>query len=291
MLHNDAEPGGSMASTRFTQQAVIITGASSGIGEALALRLADEGAWLGLAARRADRLEAVAEACRQRGGRAIAIPTDVTDEGACRALVEHALAEYGRIDMLVNNAGLSVVAKFSDFHDLGLFRRVMDVNFYGALYCTYYALPHLMESRGRLVNVSSLGGKLAIPYNSCYVASKFALGGLSDSLRLELADAGVSVTVICPYWVVTEFHEHYLDRDGRPKGPAGRKLYTKRTMTADQCARVTLEAARRRKRQVLMGLGQPGVWLQALAPGLADRVIEATFMRSLHRRSQPCPSA
>jgi short-subunit dehydrogenase len=280
-----------MASTRFTQQAVIVTGASSGIGEALALRLADEGAWLGLAARRADRLEAVADACRQRGGRAIAVPTDVTDEQACRALVERTLREYGRLDMLVNNAGLSVVAKVGDMHDLELFRRVMDVNFYGPLYCIYYALPLLTESRGRLVNVSSLAGKLAIPYNSCYVASKFALGGLSDSLRLELADTGVSVTLVCPYWVVSEFHENYLDRDGRPKGPAGRKLYTKRTMTADQCARITLEAARRRRRQILMGPGQPAVWLQALAPALADRVIRSVFMRSVRRPSRRSHSA
>jgi short-subunit dehydrogenase len=267
-----------MASMKFAQHAVIITGASSGIGEALALRLAAEGAWLGLAARRADRLEAVADACRQRGGRAITIATDVTNEQACRALVDRARREYGRLDMLVNNAGLSVVAKLSDLRDL-------EVNFYGALYCTYYALPHLTESRGRLVNVSSLGGKLAIPYNSCYVASKFALGGLSDSLRLELADAGVSVTLICPYWVVSEFHENYLDRDGKPKGPAGRKLYTKRTMTADRCAEIALEAARRRRRQVLMGPGQPAVWLQALAPAVADRVIRSVFMRSVRRRS------
>jgi short-subunit dehydrogenase len=275
-----------MASERFAQKAVIITGASSGIGEALALRLADEGAWLALAARRVDRLEAVAQACRQRGGRALALPTEVTSEAACRALVERTLAEYGRLDMLVNNAGLSVVAKFNELHDLELFRHVMDVNFHGALYCTYYALPHLIDSRGRLVNVSSLGGKLAIPYNSCYVASKFALGGLSDSLRLELAEAGVTVTVICPYWVRTEFHEHYLDRDGKPKGPAGRRLYTKRTMTADRCAQITLEAARRRRREVLMGPGQVGVWLQALAPRLGDRVIGASFLRSIRRRSR-----
>jgi short-subunit dehydrogenase len=272
-----------MASRSFTQQAVIITGASSGIGEALALRLADEGAHLSLAARRADRLEAVAQACGKRGGRAIAVPTDVTDEQACRALVERTLQEYGRVDMLVNNAGLSVVAMLSEFHDLELFRRVMNVNFYGALHCTFYTLPHLVESRGRLVNISSLGGKLAIPYNSGYVASKFALGGLSDSIRLELAEAGVSVTVVCPYWVVSEFHENYLDRDGRPKGPAGRKLYTKRTMTADQCARITLVAARRRRREVLMGPGMPAVWLQALAPGLADRVVSAIFLRSVRR--------
>ena len=136
------------------------------------------------------------------------------------------------------------------------------------------------------MNVSSMGGKLAIPYNSGYVASKFALGGLSNALRLELAGAGVSVTLICPHWVVSEFHESYLDRDGRPKGPAGRALYTSRTMTADDCARITLEAARRRRREVLMGPGKPIVWLQALAPGLADRLTMRAFMRSVRRRSR-----
>lgn len=276
-----------MASTQFTQQAVIITGASSGIGEALALRLAAEGAWLGLAARRADRLEAVAEACRRIGGRAVALPTDVSDEQACRALVEHIHREYGRLDMLVNNAGLTVAAKLADLHNLDLFRHVMNVNFYGALYCTYYALPHLLAGAGRLVNVSSMGGKLAIPYNSGYVASKFALGGLSNALRLELARAGVSVTLVCPHWVVSEFHESYLDRDGQQKGPAGRALYTKRTMTADRCAQITLEAARRRKREVLMGPAKPVLWLQALSPALADRLIQGAFMRSVRRRAQP----
>jgi short-subunit dehydrogenase len=273
-----------MASTRFTQQVVILTGASSGIGEALALRLAAEGAWLGLAARRADRLKAVADACRERGGRAIVVPTDVSDEQACRSLVERTYREYGRVDMLVNNAGLSVVALLEDLHNLDLFRHVMGVNFYGALYCTFHALPHLIESRGRLVNISSLGGKFAIPYNSSYVSSKFALGGLSDSLRLEVKRHGVSVTLVCPYWVVSEFHESYLDREGQPKGKPGRALYTPRTMTADDCARITLEAARRRKRQVLMGPGRFLIPLQALAPGLADRLILRSFMRSVRRR-------
>lgn len=273
-----------MASTRFSEHGVIVTGASSGIGEALALRLAEQGAWLALAARRAERLEAVAAACRTRGGRALAIPTDVSDEAACRSLVERAHEEYGRVDMLINNAGLSVVSLLQDYRDLDLFRRVMDVNFYGAVQCTFHALPHLIESRGRLVNVSSLGGKLAIPYNSAYVASKFALGGFSDSLRLELARHGVSVTLVCPYWVVSEFHESYLDREGQRKGPAGRALYTPRTMTADRCAQITLEAAYRRKGEVVMGPGRFLVPLHALAPGLADRLILRSFMRSVRRR-------
>lgn len=273
-----------MASTRFHEQAVIVTGASSGIGEALALRLADDGAWLALAARRADRLDAVAAACRLRGGRALAIPTDVSDEMACRTLVERAREEFGRVDMLVNNAGLSVVALLEDLHDLDLFRHVMQVNFYGALYCTFHALPHLIESRGRLVNISSLGGKFAIPHNSSYVASKFALGGLSDSLRLEVRRHGVSVTLVCPGWVVSEFHESYLDREGQRKGKAGRALYTRRTMTADRCAQIALDAAYRRKREVLMGPGRLMSPLQALAPALTDRLILASFKRSVRRR-------
>lgn len=273
-----------MTSPRFREQAVIVTGASSGIGQALAHRLADEGAWLALAARRAERLQEVAESCRQRGGRALAIPTDVADEAACRALVERAVSEFGRIDMLVNNAGLSVVARFEELHGLDLFRRVMDVNFYGALHCTHHALPHLIERRGRLVNLSSLAGRLAIPFNSGYVASKFALGGLSDTLRLELGGHGVSVTLVCPYWVVSEFHESYLDRDGKPKGPRGRALYTRRTMTADRCAVITLEAAWRRRRQVLMGPGRFIIPIQGLAPGFTDRLVRAFFMRSVRRK-------
>jgi NAD(P)-dependent dehydrogenase (short-subunit alcohol dehydrogenase family) len=219
------------ATTTFRDHAVIITGASSGIGRALALQLADEGAWLALAARNAERLEDVAAACRQRGGRALAVPTDVADETQCRTLVERACQEYGRLDILINNAGIAVVAKLDQLPDLERFRQVMDVNFYGAVHCTYGALPYLKATRGRIVNVSSLGGRLAIPYNTSYVASKAALERFSDALRMELTEAGVSVTVVCPSWVVTEFHERMLDRDGlmgRAAHQAGRSIAKRR---------------------------------------------------------------
>jgi len=160
----------------------------------------------------------------------------------------------------------------------------MDVNFYGTVYCTYYALPHLKESRGRIVNISSLAGELAIPANTSYVASKSAINRFSDSLRMELTRDGVSVTVICPYWVVTEFHERYLDKDGQPKGPAGRAFYTEKMMTADQCAQVTLEAARRRKRDVLLGPGRMMVLLRLIAPRLVDKITIDAILRPLVRR-------
>jgi short-subunit dehydrogenase len=271
-------------SDTYREKSVIITGASSGIGKSLALALAREGANLALAARSVERLQALAEECRALGGKAEPIPTDVADEAACRALVGRTADAFGRIDMLVNNAGMSMVGKLEELPDLRLFHYVMNVNFYGALSCCYYALPHLIESRGRIVNVSSLGGLLTLPYNSSYCASKFALQGFSDSLRMELGPKGVSVTVISPYWVVTEFHEHYLDKEGKPKGPAGRAVYTDKMMTADRCAQIILDAARRRKREVLMGPGRLGVLLRWIAPGFMERITIEAVLRPMVKR-------
>jgi short-subunit dehydrogenase len=268
----------------FRDKSVIITGASSGIGRALALQLAREGAWIALAARSTERLHALAEECRALGGNAEAIPADVAEEAQCRALVERAAEAFGRIDMLINNAGMSVVGKLGELADLKLFRYVMDVNFYGALACCHAALPHLLAAKGRIVNVSSLGGLLAVPYNASYCASKFALQGFSDTLRMELQGTGVSVTVVSPYWVVTEFHEHYLDKDGTPKGPSGRAIYTDKMMTAETCARIVLDAARRRKREVLMGPGRWGILLRWIAPGLVDKITVDAFLRPAVRR-------
>jgi len=269
----------------FRENAVIITGASSGIGRALALRLADEGAWLALAARNAPRIDALAKVCRQRGGRAQAIPTDVSDEAQCRALIQRTKDVYGRIDTLVNNAGVDVVSKLEDLPDLRLFKQVLDVNFYGAVYCTFYALPSLKKTGGRIVNISSLAGLLAIPFNTSYVASKFAMTGFSDSLRMEVEQAGVSVTVICPSLVVTEFHERFMDKDGKPEGPAGRAFYTEHTMSADECAQIVLKAARRRKRQVVMRPGLPALLLKLIAPGLVDRLTISRFLRPAVKRT------
>ncbi|MBA7471105.1 D-beta-hydroxybutyrate dehydrogenase [subsurface metagenome] len=270
----------------FREKTVIVTGASSGIGRELALRLAAEGAWLALAARNAERLDSLTRECQKRGSKAIAIPTDVADESQCRALIQRTRETYGRIDTLVNNAGIDVVSKLEDFPDLQLFKKVVDVNFYGAVHCTYHALPYLKETCGRIVNISSLGGVLAIPFNTSYIASKFAIIGFSDSLRMEVEQAGVTVTVICPSLVVTEFHERYLDTNGQPKGPSGRSIYTEHTMTADRCAQIVLRAALRRQRQVVMRPGPLALWLKLIAPGLLDRLIISRFMRPVIKRSQ-----
>lgn len=189
--------------------------------------------------------------------------------------------------MLVNNAGLAASALFDEFPDLSLFRHTMDVNLYGAVYCTYYALPFLKQSRGRIVAISSMGGKAAIPYNTPYCASKYGMHGFYDSLHMELTQHGVSVTVICPWWVVTEFHAAQLTKDGTPRGAArGQDMYNEKMMSAERCAEITLRAAYKRRREVLMG---PGFWvvlLKTLAPGFVDWLAVKVFLGAAIRRAK-----
>jgi NAD(P)-dependent dehydrogenase (short-subunit alcohol dehydrogenase family) len=274
-----------MSDKAYQDKAVIVTGASAGIGRALVLQLADQGAWIALAARDAQRLDVLAEECRQRGSKAIAVPTDVTNEAQCRVLIERAVAEFGRLDMLINNAGTAAKGLLEELPDLALFKHVMDVNFYGTVYCTYYAVKHLKQTQGRIVNISSLSGKAPLPSHAPYIASKHAVQGFSDSLRMELAKAGVSVTVICPYYVATGLLERMAEK-GKPRGPAGRVIDPDRVMTADRCAQIVLKSAARRKREVLMGPSWLIVWLRLIAPGLSDKVIIEMFLKPAVRREQ-----
>jgi NAD(P)-dependent dehydrogenase (short-subunit alcohol dehydrogenase family) len=271
----------------FHSNAVVLTGASSGIGRALALQLAAEGAWLTLAARSADELEAVAAECRRlgaaAGARALAVPTDVGDEAQCRALVARAVAEYGRLDTLVNNAGISMWARFDALTDLSGLERIMRVNYFGAVWCTHAALPHLKRARGRIVGVSSLTGKTGVPTRTGYAASKHAMAGFFDSLRIELADdagGGVSVTMIYPGFVATGVRRHAVGPDGRPLGDS--PVQESRVMTPEACAAIILRAAARREREVVMtARGRLGQWLKLVAPSLTDRIARRAIERGV----------
>lgn len=275
-----------MRADAFHDQVVIVTGASAGIGKSLALMLVSQCAKVVIAARRTERLDEIAEKCRMFCGEVLVVPTDVSDESQCKALIEKTIAAYGRLDMLINNAGLAASALFDEYRDLHLFKHTMDVNFYGAVYCTYYALPYLKRTRGRIVAVSSVGGKAAIPYNTPYCASKYAMHGFYDSLRMELAQHGVSCTVICPWWVVTEFHEAQMNKDGLPRGERGRAYYSKKMMTADRCAEIILNAAYKRRREVLLGPGTLATWLKLIAPGFLDWFAVRVFLKSVIKRAK-----
>ena len=256
---------------RFRDNVVIITGASDGIGREMALQLADQGAWLALAARDAARLEAVAAGCRARGGRAIAIPTDVGDQAQCRRMVERTVEEYGRVDTLVNNAGVSMWARFDQVTDLAPFETMMRVNYMGSVWCTHAALPHLKRTRGRIVGVSSLTGRAGVPTRSGYAASKHAMAGFFDSLRIELADDGVSVTMVYPGFVSTGIRQRAFGPDGKPL--AVNPVREAEAMTPEECARQIVAAAAGRRRELVMtARGKVGQWIKLIAPGLVDRI-------------------
>jgi short-subunit dehydrogenase len=246
-----------MQKTPFSENVAIVTGASSGIGRELALQLADQGAWLALAARRAEALGEVAAQCRQRGGRALVVPTDVTQPAQCENLVARTVAEYRRIDTLFNNAGIATRARFDEIRDLALIEQIMRVNYLGSVACTYYALPHLKQTKGRIVGICSAAGKWGLPKVSAYSASKHAMAGFFDSLRIELADCGVSVTMIYPGSVATR---------GRQASRA--------IMPVETCVRAIVKAAAQRKRELVMPfIGRVGLWFKLIAPRLLDRYV------------------
>jgi short-subunit dehydrogenase len=261
-----------MTGKAFQGKAVVITGASLGIGREMALQLADGGAWLALASRNRERLEEAAEACRERGGRCVAIPTDVSDEGQCRDLIARSVKEYGRLDMMVANAGLGMRARFDDLKDLALLRTLMAVNFWGAVYCIHAAMPHLKKAGGRIVVVSSGGGKIPTPTVIGYAASKWAVSGFSDTLRIELRQSGVSVTVAYPEWVATGISTRALRADGTMLGEA--VAQEKGAMSAEESARRILKAAAGRKREVMSARLRLGVIMSPIWPWLIDRVGE-----------------
>jgi NAD(P)-dependent dehydrogenase (short-subunit alcohol dehydrogenase family) len=259
-------------------KAVLITGASSGIGQATALRLAGHGARLALAARTADALDEVARAAKQLGAEAIALPTDVTDSEQCRRAVEAAVAHFGRLDVLLCSAGVSMRADFAD-SDLAAIERVVRVNFFGTLYPTYFAIPHVKATRGSLVAVSSLVGKRGTPTYAAYGASKFAVQGLYESLRLELAPDGVHVGVFSPGHVDTPLRQRVLGPDGKPWANPPPPPF--RVWPVEKCVdRIVRLIVKRRPEALLPGFVRPMLAVdQIIGTWLGDWILNRAFAR------------
>lgn len=257
--------------SEFSGNVVVITGASEGIGRALAEALAPQGAKLVLAARNAGRLEALAETCRAAGAEALVVPGDLTDEAQCRALVEATVARFGRLDTLVANAGRTMWARVDEIRDTAIFRGVMELNYFSVVWLTLAALPHLKASRGRIVPVASVAGLTGVPSRSAYCASKHAVVGFFDSLRIELAGTGVTVTTICPDFVVSEIHRRALDGEGRPLGQS--PMQEASIMTSEDCAALMVPAMAARRRMLITSTrGKVGRFLKVFAPGVIDRI-------------------
>ncbi|HKB54540.1 MAG TPA: SDR family oxidoreductase [Ramlibacter sp.] len=272
----------------MTRQTFVITGASEGIGAEMARQLARRqraGAALVLAARHARQLEAVAAQCRDLGAAAHAVPTDVADEHQCRALIDQAVRATGRIDTLVNNAGMSAQALFGEVQaqDLHWYQQLMAINLWGSVWCTHAALPHLRASRGRVVAVSSLAGLVGVPGRTAYSATKFAMTGFFEALRAEVKHDGISVTIAFPNVVATRIRHRGFDASGEAAGISG--LKEDGAMRVEECARLIIEGMERRRREVVMtAQGKIGRFVKLVAPALVERIALAKLKDEVRPR-------
>ena len=255
---------------------VVITGASSGIGKALAEKYVAEGCKLVLAARRIERLQLIEK--QFPAAEILSVKTDVSKESDCKNLIGRTIDKFGRIDILINNAGISMRALLENL-DLEVIRKVMDVNFWGTVYCTKYALPWLLKSKGSLVGVISVGGYVGLPGRSGYSASKFAMRGFLDSVRIENRRSGLHVLIAAPGFTTSEIRKYALIADGSQQGETPRD--ENKMMSAEECARHIYRAVKRRQRKIILTFlqGKATVLVAKLWADLVDGFIYRTFAK------------
>jgi short-subunit dehydrogenase len=255
---------------------IVITGASDGIGAEIARQLAASlkaNVALVLAARNTDGLSQVATQCHALGAQTLVVKTDVGVQADCRSLVAQTLQKFGRIDALINNAGISAQALFEDVKEehLGWYEDMMRVNLWGSVWCTHAALPHLKASKGSIVAVSSLAGIVGVPGRTAYSASKFAMAGFFEALRAELKGAGVSVTTAYPGVVSTNIRYHGLNAEGVVAGSSG--LKEDKAMGVAECARLIITGMEQRQREVVMtAQGKIGRFIKLISPGTVEKM-------------------
>lgn len=260
----------------FTDKVIIVTGASSGIGLASARLFGREGAKVVMAARSLDRLESLAAGVAPED-KVLCVKCDVSREDDCRVLVEKTVERFGHIDILVNNAGISMRAMFRDL-DLKVIHSLMDVNFWGTVNCTKYALPWLLKSRGSVVGVISIAGYSALPARTGYSASKYAVRGFLDTLRIEHLKDGLNVLVFAPGYTSSNVRNAALTADGTPQGET--PLEEGKLMSAEEVALKLAKALRRRRSEVILtALGKVTVLAHRLFPRLTDRLTYSYIAR------------
>lgn len=255
---------------------VIITGASSGIGKALAIKYASKGWDLVLAARRIDRLLELEK--KLVGVNVLSVKTDVSVEADCKDLIDAAVKNFGKIDVLINNAGISMRASFDEV-SLDVLRRLMDVNYWGTVYCTKFALPYLLKQKGSLVGVISTGGYIGLPGRTGYSGSKFAVRGFLDTVRIENLKTGLHVLVAAPGFTSSEIRTTALLSNGDAQGKTPRN--ENKMMSAERCASIMYWAIKRRKRKMIISFwdGKAIVLAAKLWAWLVDQVIYQVFVR------------
>lgn len=250
---------------------IIITGASSGIGLACARDFAGRGAKISLAARNADKLTEIQKELTDQGYEVLVTPTDVSKEADCKKLIDETVKRFGKIDILVNNAGISMRALFKDL-DLSILKQLMDVNFWGTVYCTKYALPYLLETRGSVVGVSSIAGFIGLPGRTGYSASKFAMHGFLQTLRTENLKNGLHVLIAAPGFTASNVRKSALTANGAQQGETPRA--EDKMMSAEEVARHLAKAIIKRKRTLILTFkeGKLTVFLSKWWPALIEKL-------------------
>lgn len=250
---------------------VIITGASSGIGKALAYEFSRRGASVVLAARSIEKLADISRDIEKTGSKVLTVKTDVAIEEDCKQLIKKAVEHFGKLDILINNAGISMRAIFEDV-DLEVLKSLMDTNFWGTAYCTKYALPYLLQQKGSVAGVSSVAGYKGLPGRSGYSASKFAMHGFLEVLRIENMKKGLHVLIACPGFTASNIRNVALSKDGSPQGESPRN--EGEMMTAEETALRIANAIARRKRNItLTSQGKFTVLLNKFFPALMDKIV------------------
>ena len=253
---------------------ILITGGASGLGRALALDLARRGDDLALFDLNAEQLAETCRDCRQLGSNALPVVGDVTKPEDCKRLVEAAATQFGTIDALIANAGISMWAKLEDVKDLSVFPKLMQVNYLGVVYCTFYALPFIKRSRGMIVAISSIQGKIGVPFHTGYVASKHAVQGFFSSLRTELKGTGVDILLVLPHWLTgTRLREHAYGKDGAPLGST-RSRHSSESVTVEACSQAIIKAMGRRQRELVIPPKLKALpWLSLISPRLVEYIV------------------
>jgi NAD(P)-dependent dehydrogenase (short-subunit alcohol dehydrogenase family) len=261
---------------------VIVTGASSGIGLATAAEFARAGASVVLAARRKDLIEGKAEQLRASGYNAMAVVTDVTSEEECKNLIQTTINKYGKLDILINNAGISMRALFRDV-EISVLRKLFDVNFWGAVSCTKYALPYLIQSKGSVIGVSSVAGIVGLPGRTGYSASKYALHGFLETLRIENLKNGLHVLILCAGFTKSDIRKKALTANGTPQGFTPRE--EEKMMLPEEVARSIVGAVKRRRNYVILTIEGK---MTALVKRIAPRFLEyAAYIKMANEPDSP----
>lgn len=250
---------------------VIITGGSSGIGKALAAEFGRHGSKIVITGRKQEALDAAADDLRKEGIEVLAVRGDVSREEDNEKMAREAVERFGRIDILINNAGISMRALFEDV-DLDVVKKVMDINFYGVLYATKYCLPEIIRNKGSVVGISSIAGFRGLPARTGYSASKFALQGFLEVLRTEMLYKGVHVLTACPGFTASNIRKTALTADGSQQNESPRK--EENMMSAGECARHIYRATRKRKKYLILTFqGKMTVFLNKWFPGWMDKMV------------------